>query len=56
MEKQEVLEQPCQRENTLQFLADKANTLNVRFAHSIWTSITIPLPNFTVRLSEDFNS
>ena len=42
MEKQEVLEQRCQRENRLQFLVDKANTLNVRFAHSTWTGITLP--------------
>ena len=42
MEKQELLEQRCQIENTLQFLVDEANTLNVRFVHSTWTGITLP--------------
>ena len=27
--------------NTLQFLVNKANTLNVRFAHSTWAGIVL---------------
>ena len=42
MEKQEVLEYRCQREHTLQFLVDEANTLNVRFANSTWIGMKLP--------------
>ena len=48
MEKQVVLEYRCPRENTLQFLVNKANMLNVRFTHSTWTGITIFLKLFNV--------
>ena len=42
MEKQEVLEQQRLRENTLHFLVDEANMLNVHFAYFTWTGITRP--------------
>ena len=54
MEKQEVLEERCPRENTLQFLGNKANTLYVRFAHSTWAGITLPCFYFFFKFSYCF--
>ena len=42
IEKQVVLSTGVREKNTLQFLVNKANTLNVSFVHSTWAGILLP--------------